>query len=389
VTTEAFINPAVLRWARQREHLTRVNAARSVGFNEERLEAWEAGTDRPTLRQAQTLAQKLGIPFGYLYLPSPPVEELPLPDLRTVADAATLAPSPELSAVLADVLAMQEWYREYLEEAGAEPITFVGRFTLAANPEPRIVADEIRERFGINGDVRQRVHSWEEFLRYFIQTSEAQGVMVLRSGVVGNNAHRKLEVAEFRGFAISDDLAPLVFINGQDAKAAQIFTLAHEIAHLWFGVSGISNPNYRALSSEQGNPVERLCNRTAAELLVPSADFSEQWQNADAIEENLQRLAARYRVSAFVVLRQAYDLKRIDGETYWTNYDALLGKTTKPQGGGGNFYATLFARNSKTMTTAIVRALAEGKILHRDAARLLNVKVSTLAGISRHVFEGA
>jgi len=391
VRSQAFINPELLRWAREREDLTRADTAHRLGVPQERIESWEEGTDRPTLRQAQTLAQKLGIPFGYLYLAEPPHEELPLPDLRTLADEPALAPSPELSALLSNVLALQEWYRDYLEQERAEPVGFIARFNPTDNPEPQVVAAAIGETFGVGAELRQQAHSWDEFLRLFIQKSEAQGVMVLRSGVVGNNAHRKLSVEEFRGFAISDNLAPLVFINGQDARAAQIFTLAHEIAHLWLGVSGISNPNYSRPSAEQNNSVERICNRIAAELLVPSADFIARWQGTAPIEQNLQQLAAHYRVSSFVVLRQAYDLQQISSATYRVRYQALLdgfALRAQERAGGGNFYATLFARNSRTITTSMMSALVEGKILYRDAARLLNVKVSTLAGVSKHAFEG-
>jgi len=392
MTTDAFVNPRLIRWAREREDLTQADVARRLNVKQERLEAWEEGTDRPTFKQAQTLAQKLGIPFGYLYLSDPPHEELALPDLRTVADEPARPPSPELSALLSDVLALQEWYRDYLEQEGAEPVTFIGRFSATNGAQPEQVAAEISTTFGVNTQMRERAGNWEGFLRLFVANSEAQGVMVLRSGVVGNNGHRALSVQEFRGFAISDDLAPLVFINGQDAKAAQIFTLAHEIAHLWLGESGISNPNYSQLSREQSNTIERVCNRIAAELLVPSEDFRRRWSGTAPIDENLHQLASHYRVSAFVVLRQAYDLQQINGATYGAHYEALLEESAaraQARPSGGNFHATLLARNSRTITTTMMSALAEGKILYRDAARLLNVKVSTLAGVSQYIAENA
>lgn len=386
--TEAFITPRLVQWARKRNKLSPEAAARRIKVEPNKLAAWEKGNARPTLRQAQTLAHKLNIPFGYLFLSEPPVESLPLPDLRTVADQPPHRPSPELSDLLDDVLRKQQWYREYQETQEAPTVPFVGRYS--PNDSADAIATDIRTTLGIDEAMRRRATSWENFLSHLIDCAEAAGILVLRSGVVGNNPHRKLSVQEFRGFALSDDLAPLVFLNGQDAKAAQIFTLVHEIAHLWIGQSGVSNPDYRQLSSQQGNAIERVCNRIAAETLVPARDFRSSWDDSRTVEANLQALSAQYRVSDFVVLRQAYDLQILSREVYWRHYERLAEsqreRDARRSREGGDFYATLLVRNSNTLTTALITAVAEGNVLHRDAARLLNVKVNTLNGIAEHLF---
>ncbi|HMM61712.1 MAG TPA: ImmA/IrrE family metallo-endopeptidase, partial [Candidatus Rifleibacterium sp.] len=97
---------------------------------------------------------------------------------------------------------------------------------------------------------RGEAANWESFFNILVERSEQAGIIILRSGKVGNNTHRTLDVKEFRGFVIYDELAPFIFINGADAKAAQIFTLVHELAHVWLGASGVSNngldtPEYR------------------------------------------------------------------------------------------------------------------------------------------------
>lgn len=385
---EAFVSPALLRWARERRRFTVSEAAEKLSVKLETFNAWENGEARPTLRQAQDLAQRLRVPLGLLFLSSPPTERFPLPDLRTVGDAPPSAPSPDLYDLLNDVLSKQQWYREYQEDEGAEPLPFVGRYT--SNDDVNIIADDIRRTIGIDTVMRASIKNSEEFLREFIRRSETVGILVLRSGIVGNNTQRVLDVTEFRGFAISDDLAPLVFINGKDAKAAQIFTLGHEVAHLWLGETGVSNPDYRQPSSDQRNSTERVCNRIAAEVLAPKEDFLANWRDDRSISGNLDVLSNRYRVSRFVVLRQSLDLEKLDRPIYWEYYDRLTdaqvaSTVSGSDSGGGNFYNNLLARNSTALTTRLMAAVAQGRTSYSEAARLLGVRLGTLETIANRL----
>lgn len=377
---EAFVTPKLITWARQRNNLTSEAAARKISVSPETFDGWEKGRARPTLRQAQVLAHRLYVPFGYLFLSDSPNEELPLPDLRRVAGVPPPPPSPEFADLLGDVLRKQEWYRERQEAEGAPPIGFVGRFGLRASVET--VAADIRDTVGVNEDLRQGVATWEQFLTEFIRRVEGIGVLVLRSGIVGSNTRRTLDIKEFRGFAISDDLAPVVFINSRDAKTAQIFTLAHELAHIWIGQSGVSNPDYFRRTSEQENAVDRFCDQVAAETLTPKEDFLSQWRARTPIDQNVRALVGRFRVSRFVILRRAYDLNLIVYGDYQAYFRAFL-EDQRPKGeeGGGNFYTNLLARNSRTFTFALLVSAAEGRIPYKEAAQLLNLKIKTLVGI--------
>ena len=111
----------------------------------------------------------------------------------------------------------------------------------------------------------------------------------------GSNTHRKLEANEFRGFALADSLAPLVFINGADTKSAQMFTLAHEIAHIWLGASALSDTN--VVSTRSTHHEERWCNQVAAELLVPLQSIKAEHRDGEVLRHELDRLARHYKVS--------------------------------------------------------------------------------------------
>ena len=385
--TEALVSPSVLYWARWRRGLEAPELAAKLNVKPEAIIAWEVGDRRPTFRQAQQLAQALYIPLGYLFLSEPPIQELPIPDFRTFPGHPPQEPSPEFLDLLNDVLTKQQWFREYRESEGVEALPFVGAF----KPTDSVgtVSDDIRETIDIDG-ARNRAPNWEGFLRELTRNAEDSGIMVMRSGVVGNNGHRPLSVEEFRGFAITDEIAPVVFINGRDFKGAQIFTLAHELAHLWTGETGVSNPDYTRRSEGQYSSVERFSNRVAAETLVPSDDFRRRWRNGSVgVETNLAFLAPAYKVSPMVILRQAYDLELVGVEEYEREYDRLAASArgSEPAAeSGGNFYYTLIARNGMHFSSAVLSSVAEGSLLYREAAHLLNVQVKTLPKVAEHMF---
>ena len=383
---EALVTPHILTWARQRRGLGIDDLAAKLHVKPEAVSAWEAGEKRPTFRQAQNFAHAAYIPFGYLYLADPPVEELPLTDFRTIPGQPPREPSPDFLDLLHDVLGKQEWFREYRQAEGVEELPFVGRFA-TTDPEEEVARD-IRDVIDVDG-AREKASNWEGFMRQLTLNAERAGIMVLRSGVVGNNNHRPLDVEEFRGFSVSDHVAPLIFINGRDFKGAQIFTLGHEMAHVWSGQGGVSNPDYGFLQEQQDTAVEQFCNRVAAETLVPGTDFQARWKsNSTNLETSLKMLSRHYKVSPLVILRQAFDHDFLSAESYRDSYRQLIEQASQrePAGeSGGNFYYTLLARNGTEFTSAVLSSLAEGATLYREAGALLNVKVSTLPQIAQQV----
>jgi Zn-dependent peptidase ImmA (M78 family) len=174
----------------------------------------------------------------------------------------------------------------------------------------------------------------------------------------------------------------LIFINSRDARAAQIFTLAHELAHIWIGASGISNPAPKKRRTERSHEIEIFCNQVAAQLLIPSSGLEGYWTDQYSVSENIRRIARRYRVSAMVALRRAYDLEKIGYQVFSRLLDDEYRKfeyaTKEEDEGGGNFWASFSARNSPTLVRAVVSSLQQDKVGYRDAANLLGVKVTTL-----------
>ena len=376
-TQRAFITGKVAEWARERVGVSRHYVAEKVNTKPQSVAHWETETARPTMRQAHRLAQTLRIPFGYLFLSTPPPETKLLPDFRRGTARKPLRLSPDLREVINDVLVKQEWYRSLLIEEDAALVELVGRFSQEDSTTE--VARHLRQILKIPALVRDTT-GYEDFLRALVRQTEALGILVMRSGVVRGNNHRKLSTDEFRGFAISDPYAPLVFINGQDFKAAQVFTLPHELAHIAIDSSGISNEDLGSIG--RGQQVEQFCNAVAAETLLPMHLLSRQWNERATASTNVSRIARLNRVSSLMTIRRAYDLHKLSRSVFESLYkeeERGLGGQT---GAGGNFYLTLPSRYSHTLTRAIVTAALNERLSHRDAARFLAVRVDTLPKIA-------
>lgn len=360
------VESRILVWARQRAG----RSIESLTDHFPKLAAWETGDARPTLKQLESFARAVHVPVGYLFLSEPPNEPVPIPDFRTMADAAFGQPSPDLLDTIYLCQQRQDWYRDFARQMGDQPLPFVG--ALRAGDDVVRSAATIRETLGFDLEARRRIPTWTDALRHFIEQADALGVLVMVSGVVGSNNRRKLDPAEFRGFALADSLAPLVFINGADTKAAQMFTLAHELAHIWLGETALSDAR---ASEVPAQAVERWCNQVAAELLVPLNVFRDEHDRRAELRQELDRLARRFKVSTLVILRRMHDAGTLRGDAYWAAYEDELDRLRGlPGGSGGNFYLTLGARASKRFARALVISTLEGRSSFTEAFRLLGFK---------------
>ncbi len=371
------VKPELLRWARERSMIEPATLAERFP----RLDAWELGELRPTLKQLESFANATHAPIGYFFLSAPPVERMPIPDFRTVAGRRVVRPTPDLLDSIHLCQQRQEWYREFARSIGERPMVAVG--SVSVTTDTRLAAAQIREAIGFDLDERRRIPTWTDALRRFIELADAAGVMVMVSGVVGSNNRRKLDPEEFRGFALADSLAPLVFLNGSDSKAAQMFTLAHELAHIWLGESAVSDAQ---ASEVPDNRIERWCNKVAAELLVPLDIFQNDYDRDADLRAEMDRLARRFKVSTLVILRRMRDaglnVSRFH-EAYDNEVERLRALST---GSGGNFYLTLGARASKRFARALVVSTLEGRSSFTEAFRLLGFKkMATFEELGRNL----
>jgi len=377
------VSPELLRWARERAG---VMGADELMGRFPRLPEWEAGTSKPTLKQLEDFARAVHVPFGYLFLAEPPDEPLPIPDFRTHDGRGVRRASPNLIDMLYACQERQGWYREFSIASRMPEADFVGSANLEQRPEG--VAASMAQRLGFELAARANCRTWEEALRLFIGQAEKLGVLVMVSGIVLSNTHRALDPQEFRGFALADRRAPLIFINGADSKSGQMFTLAHELAHLWLGATALSDVTAATLNGHRREEV--WCNAVAAELLVPLAAFRAALQPGEPTSAAMQRLARQFKVSTLVILRRLLDAGAITrdafGQAWAMERERLRALAEAAGGGGGDFYRTTLSRVGKRFARALVESTLEGQTLYRDAFRMLGVaKTETFNTIGREV----
>ncbi len=360
----ADVRAELLRWACERAGPDAAIALREKYAVEE----WIRGDKKPTLKQLDAFAKAARVPMGYLFLSEPPEEKLPIRDLRTIGSQGVKRPSPDLLEVVYLCQRRQEWYREYAEQQDEQPRSFVGSANIS-QPATE-VATEMRRVIEFTTADRRTCYDNTEAMRLFISRSEDAGVLVMISGVVKNITKRRLDPDEFRGFALADRLAPLIFINGADSKAAQIFTLAHELAHLWLGESALSNAKLDGVANSE---IEKWCNRVAAEFLVPLAEIARQ--RATDHLALLDSYAKTFKVSKLVIVRRLLDANLITRTQFNETYGSLI-RLMKPAAPstGGDFYNTLPLRASTRFVKALVASTLEGNTLYADAFQMLGIR---------------
>lgn len=319
------------------------------------------------MKQLEKFAKTVHVPFGFLFLPEPPEIPLPFTDFRTLENRRPQGVSPELMDTIQQMQRRQAWLRDERIEAETEPLSFVGAANVS--DDPAAIGREMRRVVGLDDGWAQRVPSWTAAIGELRNAIESLGIMAVVNGVVGNNTHRKLDVSEFRGFALSDAYAPLVFINGADAKSAQMFTLAHELAHLWLGEAGEGLSGFQDLRPE-GGEVERFCDQAAAEFLVPEAEILRDWPKVSHSETPFEKLAGRFKVSPVVIGRRAMDLRLVDrGEffSFYQQYTQHERYKKQRATGGGDFYSNQNTRLGRLFASQVIRAAKEGRVGFKEA----------------------
>lgn len=388
---KAYITPKVLKWARESAKMTEETAAAKISVHVDRLKEWETGISQPTIRQAQILAKAYKRPFALFFLPEAPRDFHPLQDFRKSGSKSLTTSS---IFIIREIQQKQAWISDVYSENQEEKLAFVGRFSIIDNPE--IVAKDILGTLKIN----PASYKTDNPIKEWIDAAEKMGIFVSRTSFI--HSRLKLDSEELQGFAIADPLAPFVFVNSDDWNAPQLFTLVHELAHIWIAETGISNEIELELKQkDKFHPIELFCNEVAANALMPKEIILNLYSTKFQSSKEVFKVAKQLGVSSFALLVRALNLNIISIPVYQKlkkqadiDYAEYLKREIEKKAkqkerdklGGPNYFLLQLNRNSRLFTQTVLDAFRGGYIEPTMASNLLNVQVNKFPKLESQLF---
>ena len=377
-TVNVNIQPAIISWA-----LSQTSEEKLGTKLVDNIKHWLDGTKSPTFNQIEDFSKKSHIPLGYFFLQTPPIEQISLLEYRTLDSIQLTNPSRNLIDTIHDMEAVQEWMVNYRKEWNYDTISLVG--SLKGITDISVIADTIRKDLGLNIEWYKDCGNPSEAFNKVRGLLEECGIVVMMNGIVGKNTHRALDVNEFRAFAMVNEWAPLIFINGADSAGGRLFSLFHELVHLWIGENDLYNDT--KYSANGIKPIEVTCNAVAGALMVPKTVFLEKWNNNtnDDIHEKIKELARMFRCSSSVIARRALDNKKIDQNVYnMVIADAIEAyiQTKQEKSSGGDYYRVARSKLDGVFVRALCESVNSGRTSFTEAYRLTNTTSKTFSEVA-------
>lgn len=369
-TIRVNINPEILSWA-----VTRMGIdIKEYSCEDQKFAKWINGESCPTFVQAQDFAKKFVVPFGFLFLDTPPKESIPIPYFRRRNGGEQ---GVYISQTILTLQDRQEWLSDYLRNKGIEKRNYVGFFKNSNDPS-EIVA-YMRTLLGLQEDWAFALASESQAIKKIVEQAENIGVNICFNSSLGNNTKRTIHVDDCRGFCLVDDYAPFVFVNSNDADAAKVFTLIHEFAHILKGYSaGIGDYGNLDNASE----IEKFCNKVASDFLVPKRLFKEIWDNHPY---QYSKIAKKFKVSKMVIAIKAKENRLISQQRLKELLDAWRSEPVnsyKKNNGHPDMHRIMLRRVGRFFLVNLNNALHENRLLYTEAYRLAGMKGDTFHTIT-------
>lgn len=378
------IKPEILTWARETAELSLGQASAKLNIRDsskasaiEKLAAYERGASIPSRSLLLRMANQYRRPLLTFYLERPPQIGDRGEDFRTLPERIESEQNVYVDALIRDIKARQRTIRETLiDEDEGEILSFVGSCNISmGNVRVSVVLGDILELDIANFRGQSSIEQSFSHLRNKV---EEAGIFVLLIGNLGSY-HSNIDVTAFRGFAISDDIAPFIVINDRDAKAAWSFTLLHEMVHLLLGQTGISGGHAE-------KQVEKFCNDVASDFLLPETDFAAftpDIGNFEYLAEDISTFSFQHKVSSSHVAYKLYKRGDVDKNTWsklrdffhkqWRAQREKIRARSSKQDGGPDYYVVK-RHKLGSLVRLVQRFTSSGALSTTKAGMLLGVK---------------
>jgi len=310
---KAIITPSVIQWARNLDSIPIEESAKCASVNEEQILAWESGSDLPTIRQAKLLANKYRVPYVYFFLPDIPkkIKRVDFIDFRTFHNKFEQKTfSRNMLWLLRDIYDRREVMLDMYEKQNKKPNVFSPNII---NRNATMIAQEIRSFLGIDYEKQRSFRKAEIAYNYYVSALEKKDVLVFQT--------KKIDRNEMRGLSVFYSLFPIIVLNRTDEPAARLFSLAHELAHLFLRTSGLCN-DFESDVYEDRNEIELFCNQIAAMALVPldiikSHPIYQEIAEFGYQDTLVQTIARDFAVSREVILGRLLTCDQISRDFYF------------------------------------------------------------------------
>lgn len=383
---EALVKPHMLKWIREKSGFDLFSAAKRIGIKPERLQEWEAGSRKPTIKQAIKMAEIYKRPLSLFYLNEPPKDfHVAMKDFRTLPTGLPRTYSPALLLEHRSAVSRRNLVMDLLGESTSNDFPLLGTVSLESDPEQ--VGQDIRQLLNIDWKIQKKWKYESEALNWWRESIENLNVLVFHTNHQGNT----VELEEARGFSISEPRFPVIVLNSKDSNSGRIFTLLHELVHLMLNEGGVCDCREHAVGGQM-RQVEIFCNHTAGAVLVPGDTIMKhevviehrargkrfRWEDGE-----IEALSSDFSVSNEVLLRRLlifgltserfYQSKR---KEYLERWERI--KKERQKKGHPPHYRLKLRQLGKLFARTVFTAYYERKITLSDVMDYIGVKTSVL-----------
>lgn len=374
------MNPRIISWARERAGLSIEDLAEKMGRDPEEIKSWENGQDIPSYPVLEQLAYKyLKVTLAVFFFPDPPDIEDPIKHFRRLPTHEILRLSFDTRQKISLAQAYQESLAQLLE--GFPKKQSISGDLLPGDMDPSEFANKARNYFAIDLKQQFSFRSSEMAFKAWRHSLENASIFTFKDS---------FEDRFISGFSLVGSEYPVIFVNNSNAFSRQLFTLIHELGHILYGVSGVTDfdESYIDFMGNSDRNLEIRCNRFAGHFLVPDESFKEDIRHYKATSpDSISDIADKYSVSREVILRRLFEnrvVTRVYYETKVTQWNRdYLGRGKKS--GGGNFYLTRLAYLGEGYTRIAFENFHRGRLTEAELGYHLNMNSRNLAKLQGYM----